>query len=110
MKEEVQFENEDDDLVIIKESDLISNSFSFPSEDENEEIEQEDDIEENKNFFSELFGRSTNSNEDTNTKFGSESVRKIVDTRRITNINKAYSNVKSREIDIRDNKGNIRDE
>lgn len=67
-------------------------------------------LEENKNFFSELFGRSTNSNEDTNTKFGSESVRKIVDTRRITNINKAYSNVKSREIDIRDNKGNIRDE
>ena len=38
MKEEVQFENEDDGLVIIKESDLISNSFSFPSEDENEEM------------------------------------------------------------------------
>lgn len=62
------------------------------------------------NFFRKLFGRSTNSNEDTNTKFGSESVRKIVDTRRITNINKAYSNVKSTEIDTRDNKGNLRDE
>ena len=57
MSEEVSFENEDDDLVIITESDLISNSFSFPSEDENEEMEPqkiEDSIDEQQRKEQEL--------------------------------------------------------
>lgn len=65
-------------------------------------------LEENRNFWNELFGRSTNSNEENKPEFGRDSIRKIVDTRRVTNINQAYSNVKSTEIDTRNNKGNLR--
>lgn len=65
-------------------------------------------LKENRNFWNELFGRSTNSNEENKSEFGRDSIRKIVDARRVTNINQAYSNVKSTEIDTRNNKGNLR--
>ena len=39
MSKEISFENEDDDLVIIKESNGILNSFLLSSDDENQEIE-----------------------------------------------------------------------